>query len=154
MFEEIMRDQNAFSAAFAVGGGSLVNVEANGELSRASIKCVTGSYYSVLGAVPEIGRLIEPTDVDLNAAHPALVAVLGHDFWERQYGGAKNVIGQTLKIESVPFTIIGVTGKEFVGTSVDMKDDIVVPLNAEPLIYGTGDVQKSLQRPTYFGSTP
>ncbi|HYY72784.1 MAG TPA: ABC transporter permease, partial [Candidatus Bathyarchaeia archaeon] len=146
MFEDIMRDQNVFSAAFAMGGGSLVNVEANGQLSRAHINCVTGSYYSVLGAVPEIGRLLEPTDVDLNAGHPTLVAVLGHDFWERQYGGAKNIIGQTLKIEGQPFTIIGVTRKEFAGTSVDMKDDIVVPLNTEPLIDGTGDVQKRLQR--------
>ena len=146
MFEEIMRDQNVFSAAFALEGGPLMNVEANGELSRATVDPVTGSYYSVLGAVPEIGRLIEPTDVDLNAAQPALVAVLGYGFWERQYGGAKNIIGKTLKIENVPFTIIGVMRKGFAGISADEQDDMVVPLNAEPLIHGVSDVPKSLQR--------
>ena len=98
MFQEIMRDQNVFSGAFAVEGGPLMNVEANGELTRASVDPVTGSYYSVLGAVPEIGRLIESTDVDLNVAQSARVAVLGHDFWERQYGGARDIIGSTIKI--------------------------------------------------------
>src|SRR6185437_14237224 len=146
MFEEIMRDQNVFSGAFAIEGGPLMNVEANGELLRAKVDPVSGTYYSVLGAAPEIGRLIEPADVNLNSAEPAQVAVLGYAFWQRQYGGAKEVIGKTLKIENVPFIIIGVARKEFSGISADAEDDIVVPLTAEPIIYGSSNVQTSLER--------
>jgi predicted permease len=146
MFQEIMRDQNVFSGAFAAEGGPLMNVETNGELTRASVDPVTGSYYSVLGAKPEIGRLLTPSDVDLNAAAPQQIAVLGYAFWQRQYGGARDVIGKILKIENLPFTIIGVTRKGFAGTSADEEDDIVVPLNAEPLIYGTTNLQITLQR--------
>ncbi|HEV2491163.1 MAG TPA: ABC transporter permease [Candidatus Acidoferrales bacterium] len=146
MFQEIMRDQNVFSGAFAAEGGPLMNVETNGELTRASVDPVTGSYYSVLGATPEIGRLLAPSDIDLNAAAPQQIAVLGYAFWQRQYGGARDVIGKILKIENLPFTIIGVTRKGFAGTSADEEDDIVVPLNAEPRIYGTTNLQISLQR--------
>src|SRR6185437_14650282 len=146
MFEEIMRDQDVFSGAFAIEGGPLMNVEANGELLRAKVDPVSGTYYSLLGAAPEIGRLIEPADVNLNSAEPAQVAVLGYAFWQRQYGGAKEVIGKTLKIENVPFIIIGVARKEFSGISADAEDDIVVPLTAEPIIYGSSNVQTSLER--------
>lgn len=136
MFEEIVREQKVFSGAFARGGGSSMNLEINGELSRGQVDLVTGSYFSELGAVPALGRLIEPSDVNLNSSEPAQVAVLGYSFWERQCGGARDVIGKTLRIENIPFTIIGVTRKEFGGLSVDMEDDIVVPLSTEPLIRG------------------
>ena len=146
MFQEIMRDQNVFSDAFAQEGGSLTNIEANGELSRASVDPVTGTYYSVLGAAPEIGRLIGPSDVDLSSVRPEQIAVLGYGFWQRRYRGARDVIGKMITIENVPFTIIGVTRKGFAGTSADEEDDIVIPLSANPLIYGWSDVQTSLQR--------
>jgi predicted permease len=145
MFQEIMRDQSVFSGAFAIEGGPLMNIETNGQLTRAVVDPVTGTYYEVLGATPEIGRLLTPSDVDLNAG-PQQIAVLGYGFWQRQFNGARNVIGKTLKIENVPFTIIGVTRKGFAGTSADEEADIVVPLNAEPLIYGSSNEQITLQR--------
>ncbi|HXW54958.1 MAG TPA: ABC transporter permease [Candidatus Cybelea sp.] len=146
MFEEIMRDQDVFSGAFAIEGGPLMNVETNGQLTRAVVDPVTGTYYSVLGATPEIGRLLALSDVDLKSAGPQQIAVLGYGFWQRQFNGARDAIGKTLKIENVPFTIIGVTRKGFSGTSADEEDDIVVPLNAEPLIYGSSNEQITLQR--------
>lgn len=112
MFQEIMRNQKVFSEAFAQVGGSLLNLEVNGELTRASVDSVTGSYYSVLGATPEIGRLLAPSDVDLNSVGPK-IAVLGYSFWQRQFNGVRDVTGKTFKIENVPFTIIGVTRKGF-----------------------------------------
>jgi putative ABC transport system permease protein len=146
MLDEILRDQKVFSGGFAVEGGSLMNVEANGQLARATVDPVTGLYFSELGAAPEIGRLLGPSDVDLDAARPEQVAVLGYSFWQSRYGGARDVIGKTLRIEGVPFIVIGVTRKGFAGTGVDTEDDIVVPLTAEPLIFGSANVQESLQR--------
>src|SRR5256884_9776831 len=68
--------------------------------------------YPELGAVPEIGRLFNADEENLSAAAPAQVAVLSYGFWERHYGGSRDVIGKTLKIEGIPFTIVGVTRKE------------------------------------------
>jgi predicted permease len=146
MFEEIMRDQDVFSGAFAIEGGPVMNVETNGQLTRASVEPVTGGYYSVLGAAPEIGRLLMPSDVDVSSAAPQQIAVLGYAFWQRQFNGAGNVVGKTIKIENVPFIIIGVTRKGFAGTDAEEEHDIDVPLTAEPLIYGSSNLQISLNR--------
>jgi predicted permease len=145
MFQEIMRDQNVFSSAFAFWGGSIINVETNGELSRPTVDAVTGNFFSELGPRPQVGRLLEPADVDLSAARPSQVAVLGYRFWQQHYGGATDVVGKTIKIGDIPFTIIGVTRRGFTGVSADTQDDVVVPLTAEPLVVGNSNGQDALQ---------
>jgi hypothetical protein len=85
MFEEFARGQKAFSAMFAWWGDAVLNVETNGVLSRADIWAVTGNFHSELGAVPDIGRVLMPADVNLRAA-PAQIAVLGYGFWSGDAG--------------------------------------------------------------------
>ena len=145
MFEEIARNQTVFSSMFAVTG-HMVNAESNGQFERVNMWAATGDFFSELGAVPEIGRLLGPGDVNLDAPFPQQVAVIGYGFWQRHYHGAKDVVGKTLKIEDLPFTIIGVTRREFRGTAAETGPEIMVPLNAEPLVAGETDVQKYLQR--------
>jgi predicted permease len=147
MLREFSRDQQVFSGTFAWWGDAVFNVETNSEISRGDIWAVTGDFYSELGATPEIGRLIEPSDVNLDAAAAAQVAVLGYHFWQRRYGGARNVIGKIIKIENLPFTIIGVSRDGFDGMSAATEPYVIVPLTAEPLINGDSDIQKHLQRP-------
>jgi predicted permease len=148
MFQEISRGQKVLSGMFAWWGDAVLNVEAKGVLSRSDTWAVTGNFYSELGALPEIGRLIDSADADLQAAKPAQVAVLSYGFWQRQYGGAPDVLGQLIKIEGIPFTIIGVTRQGFSGVSADIDLEVTVPITAEPLITSDDqEVQKHLQRP-------
>lgn len=146
MFQDIAENQTVFSGLFAWWGGGIFNVEANGELTRAGVQAVGGNFYSEIGVTPAIGRLIESGDVNLEAGVPLRVAVLGYRFWQRYYHGAKNVIGKTISIEDLPFTVIGVTRDGFNGMSADTEVDVSVPLTAEPLIVGDHDVEKHLQR--------
>src|SRR6185437_9635045 len=60
MFEEIARDQKAFSSMFSWEGEGVFNVDINDSLSRGDVWPIGGNFYSVLGAIPEIGRLIGP----------------------------------------------------------------------------------------------
>src|SRR5215510_99834 len=99
MFQEIEKRQSAFSSMFAWFSDVVLNVETDGALSRADIWAVDGNFYSQLGALPEIGRLIGPQDADLSAPTAENIGVLGYDFWQRHYGGDRTVIGRTLKIE-------------------------------------------------------
>lgn len=85
--------------------------------------------------MPEVGRLIGPEDVDLDSATPMQVAVLDYSFWQRHYGAARDVIGRTIKIEDVPFTIIGVSREGFKGLSAEAAPEVVIPLTAEPLVF-------------------
>jgi predicted permease len=150
LFEQVSEGQRVFSSTFGWLGDRLSTVEINGALSRNDIWAVTGSFYSELGATPELGRLIGPQDDDLRAASPAPVAVLAYNFWQRHYAGDRNVIGMVLRIEGAAFTIIGVTRSGFTGISADRLPEITIPLTAVPLLTGDGDGQKLLRRADVF----
>jgi predicted permease len=147
MFEEIARDQKVFSVMFAWAADAVLNVEANGALSRADIWAAAGNFYSELGAVPEMGRLIGPEDVNLTSGVPAQVAVLGYGFWRRHYGGAPDVVGKTIRIEGLPFTIIGVTRNGFTGIVTGVPPEITIPITAWPVALGRSNVQQYLRSP-------
>jgi predicted permease len=146
LLKEITRNQKVFSHTFASGDDSLANVETNGELSRAVLSAVTGNFFSQLGAEPEIGRILDPGDVRLNPPTPRQVAVLGYDFWQNHYSGDKGIVGKIVKINGVPFTIIGVARKGFRGVYADIEPEVIVPLTAVPLIVSDNDALKKPER--------
>ncbi|HJQ25124.1 MAG TPA: ABC transporter permease, partial [Blastocatellia bacterium] len=97
-------------------------------------QAVTGGYYTGLGVQPLLGRGIADED-DRPDAQP--VVVLSHQFWQERFGANPNVIGQQLKLNKFPFTIIGVTPPAFAGTlQVDYHPSITVPVAFEPLLLG------------------
>lgn len=85
------------SAAFSVSGG--------GESVRVSGYRVTDGLFELLGATPQIGRFFSAED-DRGGAAP--VAVLSDRFWRDHYEADPAVLGETLVIDTVPHTIIGV----------------------------------------------
>jgi putative ABC transport system permease protein len=66
---------------------------------------VTASIFTTLQAHAVIGRLIAPAD-DRPGTSP--VAVLGYDYWQRRFGGDRNVVGTMLQTSDGPFQIIGI----------------------------------------------
>jgi predicted permease len=134
MFQELEKHQQVFSGMFGWYGDGIFNVAINGENTTGDIWAVTGNFYSTLGVTPYLGRLIAPADVDLQGGAAPQAAVLGHEFWQRRFGGDPAAIGKMVRIEDHPFTIIGVTRKWFTGMTVGAAPDITVPLNAKSLI--------------------
>jgi predicted permease len=145
IFQEISRQQKVFSGMFIWAGGAGVSAETDNSIQRVDLWFVDGRYYSELGAIPEIGRLIGPADVDLNAGIFEHVVVISYGFWQRQYGGKRSVVGKTLRVEGVPFTIIGVTRRDFEGMEAEPEAEITVPLTAKPLVLGNPNGRKALQ---------
>src|SRR5256885_4955463 len=68
------------------------------------------SYFSMLGVVPQIGRLYGPQDFDPGFAP---LAVISDGLWHRAYGADPNVLGRTIRIDGDPFAIIGVLPRGF-----------------------------------------
>jgi predicted permease len=66
---------------------------------------VSPNYFSMLGATPQIGRLIGPQDFALGFAE---AAVISDGLWRRSYGGDPNILGKRLKLDNDPYTIVGV----------------------------------------------
>src|SRR5207244_10752688 len=78
-----------------------------------AVRMVTASFFSLLGARPDLGRFFS-TDED-SLGHAAHVAVLSREFWTRRYGADRGVLGQRLRLGRSVYTIIGVAPRGFSG---------------------------------------
>jgi len=71
---------------------------------------VSAGFFRTLRVAPALGRDFHPGEDSLSAAN---VVVISYGFWQRQFGGRKDVIGQTVKLSGVLHTVIGVLPKDF-----------------------------------------
>jgi len=94
-------------------------------------KVVSGNYFSVLGVNAAMGRTLTPEDDTAEGAHP--VAVISYGFWQRRFSLDASVIGRSMDINGIPFTIVGVAARGFFGESLQSDPaDIWMPLSMEP----------------------
>jgi predicted permease len=131
-FYERVRDQNTvFSGVLAVQAGTLQATV--GDAARQPIgRFVSGSFFELLGLSPAVGRLLSPDDDRFDAAEGATVTVISYGLWQGQFGGDPHIVGKTLRISSVPFTIVGVLPQMFTGLIVGRPDDFFIPIASEP----------------------
>jgi predicted permease len=114
---------------FGFDGLYSANVLFRGQAELASGQYVSGEYFTVLGVIPAAGRLIGPDDDRPGAPS---VAVLGNGYWRSRFGADPAVVGQTIVINSVPYTIAGVAAPEFYGVDPSIEAKVFLPLHAEP----------------------
>jgi hypothetical protein len=95
---------------------------------------VSGNYYSTCWVKPALGRLIGEGD-DAQQGQGAVVAVISYGVWERVFGRSPTVIGQIIKVNEAPLTIVGVNPNGFTGAkSTQQSPDLFVPLSMQPVI--------------------
>lgn len=94
-----------------------------------------GRYFPVLGIPMALGRALGPDDDRPDASS---VAVLGHAFWMRAFGGDPGILGRTVRVNGVPVEVVGVTGDAFRGLSMGgffPTTDITLPMAAQPRVF-------------------
>jgi predicted permease len=96
---------------------------------------VTVNYFTVLGAVPAVGRLFGAGDSDEPGASP--VAVLSHRFWTERFNNDPAIAGRTLTLNGHPFTVIGVASEGFHGTGIRALD-VWVPIGMAAALTAQG----------------
>ena len=122
-----IRNQSTFGEIFAYRP-TLVGLSADGKGDHCVLSRVTGNYFTALGVRPALGRLILPTEGQTPGSDP--VIVLGYAYWQKRFGGDKDIIGKQLLADGNPVTVIGVTPKDFPGTYAFLNMDGYVPLSA------------------------
>lgn len=127
-FATFQAQQRLFEEMSLYAGGGQLTTEARGVLTPAGIEGGTPQYYKVLGVRPFLGRFISDADAP-PAREAAPVVVIGYRFWQKQFGGDPHAIGETLTVDGMPLTIIGVTPPEFHGLYVDAGSDFSVPMS-------------------------
>jgi len=102
---------------------------------------VSGNYFTVLGAEMALGRGFAPAEDQTPGTHPVLV--LSYIFWTRHFHSDPHIVGKTVRLAGLPFTIIGVTTQEFIGVTPDspqfwaplmMRDQVLGGRNHSPLL--------------------
>ena len=72
-----------------------------------------------------------------------MAAVISHGYWQRAFGGDAGVLGRTLRVQRIPFTIVGVAPREFFGARVGQAADVWLPLAAHDQVFpNTGWLDK------------
>jgi len=101
------------------------NVVADGRATNLTGMVVSGSYFTVLGLRPALGRLIAQQDVD--NGDPAIV-VLSHAYWASALGADPTIIGKRIQISSTPVTVIGVAPEGFDGNTLGTHTSFYIPM--------------------------
>jgi predicted permease len=126
-----------------------VNARADGLAFTSQGLLVSGNFFPALGVRLALGRGLQPED-DLPGAPRAVV--IGHEWWMRQFGGDPSVVGQTVMLNEVAFTVVGVSRPEFHGVHEGDTAEFFAPLAAateiEPIYRVMGK-----QKPFWWIST-
>jgi predicted permease len=93
---------------------------------------VSGNYFEVLGVKALLGRALTPGDDQKRLGHP--VVVLSYAKWKSRFGGDPDVVGKTVKLNGLAYTILGVMPPEFFGTERLLAPEFWVPMAMEPQI--------------------
>jgi len=88
-------------------------------------EAVTDGYFDVLGVRITQGRAISAAD----NAHPGAppVVVLSHGMWQRRFGGRPDLLGSSIRLSGVAYTVVGIAPQSFVGTLPGLAPEFWVP---------------------------
>jgi predicted permease len=95
---------------------------------------VSGQFFPALQTPPLIGRYLTPEDDQAGGSPAGLAVVISEHFWASWFNRASDVVGRKLVIANVPFTVVGVMPKQFIGADPTQKPEIFAPLSADPII--------------------
>ncbi|HET7346214.1 MAG TPA: ABC transporter permease [Acidobacteriaceae bacterium] len=125
MYKDLRDKNQVFSGMLATVRTSVgVSWHDTAEVEDAEV--VSGNYFQVLGLRPAAGRLFTAADETQKNANA--VAVLSYDYWRAHFGAERDVVGQTLKINGYPFTIVGVAPEHFHTAIGGSRPGIFVPV--------------------------
>jgi predicted permease len=114
--------------AFVPLSDSKVAVRYGREPEEALADMVSGNFFSGLGVAPALGHTFTMNDEKQHAQ----LAVLSYSYWTARFLRNPSVLGNTLYVKGVPFTIIGIAARGFFGVEPTSKTDIWIPFQNRP----------------------
>jgi putative ABC transport system permease protein len=131
--------QRSFAEMSLYASGSIARVEAigtrTGLFDSAVTEVVSPGYFDVVGVRPAAGRFFSEED--------EAVVVLTESYRRRLFGDA-SAIGEVIKLDAVPVTVIGIAADGFTGLQSDSSVDIILPLTVMRTVRG-GDLSTPIR---------
>lgn len=114
-YKDFRDDNTTLTSLAAYSFPNAVSFSTGGEPNQIFVEMVTGNYFQTLGVKPALGRFFGPAEDRVPGAAPVLV--ISYNLWKRQFGGTPDVVNKTVRVNGVPFTIVGVAADGFRGVN-------------------------------------
>jgi len=92
----------------------------------------TGNYFDILGVRPVLGRFFTQSEDVHPGASP--YAVLSYNAWRSRFGADSAIIGKTIRLNRLPYTVMAVAPPDFHGTELFYWPEVWVPMMMQPRI--------------------
>ncbi len=136
-FQRLADHRDALSGVFAFTAVPYQVVSVvNGRREIVTAQLTSGSAFGVLEINAALGRLLTPAD---DRADANLVAVLGHGYWQRAFGGRADVIGESITLGTQTATVVGVLPRDFRGVTFGAVYDVFLPIGSAN-VFHTPDI--------------
>jgi predicted permease len=103
-----------------------LSVGYRGQTERVDGELVSGNYFDLLGVGAALGRTFTPQDDRVPGGHP--LTVLSYQYWVDRFHMDRGVLGQSIIVDGVPLTVIGVSQKGFDGVQLGISPKIRIPV--------------------------
>ncbi len=120
------RDQNKACAEISAFRGKSFNLTGRGEPERLTGAAVSANVFRLLGVNPAIGRaFLEEED----SPGTSTVAIISYGLWQRRFSGTADIAGQTINLNGVTHTVVGVMPANF---QFPNRADVWTPIAFSP----------------------
>ncbi|HEV8040845.1 MAG TPA: ABC transporter permease [Bryobacteraceae bacterium] len=130
MYEEFQRHNQSFRQVTSYNpfyGNGEFTLTGQGEPQAVLGLMIAGNFFQTLGVQPMLGRLFTKEE-SLKGGRAA--TLLSYAFWQRQFAGDPNIVGQAILLNKTPFVVVGVMPPSFDFGSVfspGLRIDLYVP---------------------------
>src|SRR5262249_34067087 len=109
------------------------SVSIGSQTERVQAEIVSGNYFTMLGVKPAAGRVFTADQDDqLLNGHP--VVVLSYAYWAARFAKDPGAVGQVIRVNATPMTIVGVSEESFVGLDPSHAPQLRVPIKMQPVM--------------------
>ena len=125
MFRDFREHNEVFSDMFCRFPAT-ASISDGQQAQLVQVELVSGTYFSTLGVVPALGRLLTPEDDIVPSGHPFVV--LNYNYWKTHFGGDPHIVGKDLTLNNYKMTVVGVAAAGFDGVELGFSPKIFVPI--------------------------
>ncbi|MEJ7811393.1 MAG: ABC transporter permease [Gemmatimonadaceae bacterium] len=109
--------------ALAARAGASYNLTGTGEPERLTGARITANFFRTLRVTPALGRAFLPEEETRAGSR---VAILSYGFWQQRFGARPSIIGETIALSGLPFTVVGIAPRDFrAGPEADVWTPLV-----------------------------
>jgi len=107
------RENTTQFEAVAVHRLRVMTLTGLGTPRRVMVGAASASLLRVLGVTPVLGRWFSPQEEGFTEGSGARVAVLSHEMWDTHFASRTDVVGETVDLDDITFTVVGVLPRGF-----------------------------------------